>query len=297
MTEGCPEKNKICYVVRTFNRFQLMNSKAQSGKWKVRLYEIVFEADTPAGKAFDIILMVCIITSVLVVTLESVSEIKIKYGKALRIIEWCFTILFTIEYIARVYIVTNKKNYVFSFLGIIDLLSVLPTYLDLFLTGAHSLMVIRSLRLLRVFRVLKLARFVGESQSLVNALKASRYKITIFLFTVLTTIVIAGTLMFMIEGPEYGFTSIPRSIYWSIVTMTTVGYGDIAPQTEIGQALASLIMLLGYGIIAVPTGIVSSEMINVKRKEKLSTQVCPHCMKDGHDNDAVFCKYCGEKLN
>jgi voltage-gated potassium channel len=274
-----------------------MNSKAQSGKWKARLYEIIFEADTPAGKAFDIILMVCIITSVLVVTLESVSEIKIKYGKALRIIEWFFTVLFTIEYIARVYAVTSKKKYVFSFLGIIDLLSVLPTYLDLFLTGAHSLMVIRSLRLLRVFRVLKLARFVGESQSLVNALKASRYKITIFLFTVLTTIVIAGTLMFLIEGPEHGFTSIPRSIYWSIVTMTTVGYGDIAPQTEIGQALASLIMLLGYGIIAVPTGIVSSEMINVKRKEKLSTQVCPHCMEEGHDSDAVFCKYCGGNLN
>jgi voltage-gated potassium channel len=266
-------------------------------KWKARLYEIIFEADTSAGKAFDIILMACIITSVLVVTLESVAEMKIKFGKIFRIIEWTVTVLFTIEYIARIYVVSNKRKYVFSFLGIIDLLSVLPTYLGLFFTGAHSLMVIRSFRLLRVFRVLKLARFVGEGASLITALKASRYKITIFLFTVITTIMIAGTLMFLIEGPEHGFTSIPRSIYWSIVTMTTVGYGDIAPQTAMGQALASILMLLGYGIIAVPTGIVSSEMVQLKRKEVLSTQVCPHCLSEGHDQDAVFCKYCGGKIN
>lgn len=274
-----------------------MKSRTPGEKWKARLYEIIFEADTPAGKAFDIILMACIITSVLVVTLESVSDIKARYGNALRAIEWVFTILFTMEYLARLYVLKNKKKYVFSLLGIIDLLSVLPTYLDLFFTGAHSLMVIRSLRLLRIFRVLKLARFVGEGLNLIAALRASRYKITIFLFTVATTIVISGTMMYLIEGPEHGFTSIPRSIYWSIVTMTTVGYGDIAPQTEIGQALASLIMLLGYGIIAVPTGIVSSEMISLKRKENLSTQVCPHCLAEGHDQDAVFCKYCGGKIN
>jgi voltage-gated potassium channel len=274
-----------------------MKPSAPPDKWKARLYEIIFEADTSAGKAFDIILMACIITSVLVVTLESVAEMKIKFGKIFRIIEWTVTVLFTIEYIARIYVVSNKRKYVFSFLGIIDLLSVLPTYLDLFFTGAHSLMVIRSFRLLRIFRVLKLARFVGEGANLITALKASRYKITIFLFTVITTIVIAGTLMFLIEGPTNGFTSIPRSIYWSVVTMTTVGYGDIAPQTAIGQALASILMLLGYGIIAVPTGIVSSEMVQLKRKEVLSTQVCPHCLSEGHDKDAVFCKYCGGKIN
>jgi len=275
-----------------------MNSSEGPKHWKERLYEIIFEADTPAGKAFDITLMICIVSSVIVVILESVQEIKILYGKAIVIIEWVFTIVFTIEYIARVYVLANKKKYIFSFFGIIDLLSVLPTYLGLFMTGgAHSLIVIRSLRLLRIFRVLKLARFVGESQNLMLALKASRFKIIVFLFTVLTSIVISGTMMYLIEGPENGFTSIPRSIYWAIVTMTTVGYGDIAPQTEVGQALASVIMILGYGIIAVPTGIVSSEMIQLKQKEKLSTQVCQHCLKEGHDSDAEFCKYCGNKLN
>jgi voltage-gated potassium channel len=274
-----------------------MKPSAPSEKWKVRLYEIIFEADTPAGRIFDIMLMVCIMISVLVVTLESVSEIKVKYGNVFRVIEWSVTILFTIEYVARIIVVSNKRKYVFSFLGIIDLLSVIPTYLDLVFTGTHSLMVIRILRLLRIFRVLKLARFVGETVNLVTALKASRYKITIFLFTVLASIVIAGTLMFLVEGPENGFTSIPLGIYWSIVTMTTVGYGDIAPQTPLGQALASILMLLGYGIIAVPTGIVSSEMVQLKRKEVLSTQVCPHCLSEGHDKDAVFCKYCGGKIN
>ena len=266
-------------------------------KIKKKLYEVIFEADTPAGKAFDIILMFCILSSIVVVMIESISNIKARHGEVLKAAEWFFTVIFTVEYFARIYSVDNKKNYIFSFFGIIDLLSILPTYLDLFLPGARSLMIFRSLRLLRIFRVLKLARFIGESQNLVTALKASRYKIIVFLFTVLTSILISGTLMYLIEGPEHGFTSIPVSIYWAIVTMTTVGYGDIAPQTEFGQALASIIMILGYGIIAVPTGIVSSEMIQLKQREKLSTQTCPHCLKQNHDSDAIFCKYCGNKLN
>lgn len=274
-----------------------MNSGTESKNWKAKLYEVIFEADTPAGKLFDILLMIFIISSVMVVILESVSEIKIKYGQIIKALEWFFTIAFTLEYIARIYLVSNKPRYIFSFFGIIDLLSIMPTYLGFFFTGFHSLMVIRSLRLLRIFRVLKLARFVGESRNLAIALNASKHKIIIFLFTVLTAIIISGTAMYLIEGPEHGFTSIPRSIYWAIVTMTTVGYGDIAPQTEIGQAMASLIMILGYGIIAVPTGIVSSEMVQLKKKEKLSTQVCPHCLQEGHDSDAVFCKYCGSNLN
>jgi voltage-gated potassium channel len=273
-----------------------MNSSGHNA-FKKRLYEIIFEADTAAGKTFDIILMFCIFSSILVIILESVNDIRVKYGAIIKVAEWIFTIAFTIEYCARVYAVSNKRNYVFSFFGIIDLLSILPTYLGLVFTGLQSLMVIRSLRLLRIFRVLKLARFVGEGKNLMTALRASRHKIIIFLFTVFTSIIISGTAMYLIEGPEHGFTSIPRSIYWAIVTMTTVGYGDIAPQTNIGQALASLIMILGYGIIAVPTGIVSSEMIHIKSRERLSTQTCPQCLAEGHDNDAKFCKYCGSILN
>lgn len=273
-----------------------MNSSAPN-TFKKQLYEIIFEADTKAGRAFDITLMFCIISSILVIILESVNEIQVRYGIFIKIAEWVFTIAFTFEYCARIYAVSNKRNYIFSFFGIIDLLSILPTYLGLLFPGLQSLMVIRSLRLLRIFRVLKLARFVGEGKNLVSALRSSRHKIIIFLFTVLTSIIISGTAMFLIEGPEHGFTSIPRSIYWAIVTMTTVGYGDIAPQTNVGQALASIIMILGYGIIAVPTGIVSSEMIHMKTREKLSTQTCPHCLAEGHDSDAKFCKYCGSHLN
>jgi voltage-gated potassium channel len=218
-------------------------------------------------------------------------------GNWLVAAEWLFTIIFSLEYIARILVVVEKRSYVLSFFGIIDLLSILPTYLALFLPGAQSLLVIRSFRLLRIFRIFKLVRFVGEGQNLMIALRASRYKIIVFLMTISTSVVVAGTLMFVIEGPEHGFTSIPTSIYWAIVTMTTVGYGDIAPQTPLGQTLASLIMILGYGIIAVPTGIVSAEMIHLRQSSKITTQVCPHCLKEGHDPDAVFCKYCSEKLN
>jgi voltage-gated potassium channel len=261
-----------------------------------RWYEIIFEADTKQGRLFNVVLMVCIIASIGIVTLESVPSIRESYGEILRALEWLFTFIFTLEYAARIWTLNKKKNYIFSFFGIIDLLSILPSYLGLFISGTHSLMVIRSLRLLRIFRIFKLSRYVGEGQNLARALKASQHKIIVFMLVVLTSVVIAGTIMYLVEGPEHGFTSIPVSIYWAIVTMTTVGYGDIAPQTPLGQTIASVIMIMGYGIIAVPTGIVSAEMVQLK-KNVITTQVCPHCMKEGHDIDAVYCKFCSGLLN
>jgi voltage-gated potassium channel len=264
--------------------------------WKKRLYEIIFEADTPAGKLFDVSLLIVIVLSTLVVMLESVPQFS-PYANVFLALEWTFTILFTIEYILRVLVVNRKGQYIFSFLGIVDLLSILPTYLALIFSGAQVLLVIRVIRLFRVFRILKLAQFVGAGHTLRTALVASRHKISVFLLTVLMSVIISGTLMYLIEGAENGFTSIPVSIYWAIVTMTTVGYGDIHPNTALGQTLASFIMILGYGVIAVPTGIVSAEMFELKSKEKLTTQHCPHCLKEGHDKDAIHCKFCGTKLN
>lgn len=264
--------------------------------WKKRLYEIIFEADTLAGKTFDIFLLIVIVLSTVVIMLESVPEIS-KSTDIFITLEWVFTILFTIEYGLRLLVVKHKRKYIFSFIGIIDLLSILPTYLALIVSGAHVLTVIRIVRLFRVFRILKLAQFIGAGKTLTKALLASRHKISVFLLTVLMSVIIAGTLMYLIEGAAHGFTSIPKSIYWAIVTMTTVGYGDIAPQTAVGQTLASFIMILGYGILAVPTGIVSAEMFDLKSKEKLTTQVCPACLKEGHDSDARHCKFCGVKLN
>lgn len=273
-----------------------MKEEGKPASFKTRIYEIIFEADTRAGKIFDIALLSCIAASVAVVMMESVHSVHERYGHALRTVEWIFTVIFTLEYFARLWTVPHKRRYAFSFFGIIDLLSILPTYLAIFLGGAQSLMVIRSLRLLRIFRVFKLSRYIGESQYLVRALKSSQHKIIVFLLTVLTSVMIFGTLMYLVEGPAHGFTSIPKSIYWAIVTMTTVGYGDIAPQTPLGQTLASIIMIMGYGIIAVPTGIVSAEMVQMKRRESISTQVCPNCLKEGHDADARYCKYCGGKI-
>lgn len=266
-------------------------------KWQNRLHEIVFEADTFWGKLFDVVLLIAILLSVLAVMLESVPGIFEHYGMALYYLEWFFTILFTIEYIARIIAVTKPKKYIFSFFGIIDFLAILPTYLSLFFVGAQSLMVIRSLRLLRIFRVLKLGRFIGEAAQLSNALRASKHKIIVFIFTVFTIVIIMGTIMYMVEGPERGFTSIPKSVYWAVVTLTTVGYGDITPQTTVGQSLATLLMIMGYGIIAVPTGIVGAEMYSQKNAtKKISTQACPHCSSEGHDIDAQFCKKCGGHL-
>ena len=260
-----------------------------------RIHEIIFEADTPAGKAFDVSLMVLIILSVVAVMLESTALVAERYGFWLRAFEWTVTVIFTIEYVLRLYSVRRPARYARSFFGIVDLLAILPSYLSLIIPGAQSLLVIRALRLLRVFRVLKLAHFVGEASELTLALRASARKIIVFLGAVLTIVIIVGSMMYLIEGEANGFTSIPTSIYWAIVTMTTVGYGDIAPQTPLGKILASIIMIMGYGIIAVPTGLVSVELAGVVRKG-VSTKACPDCGAGGHAPDAVHCKFCGAKL-
>jgi voltage-gated potassium channel len=263
--------------------------------WRTRLHEIIFEADTPAGKAFDIILIVSIVLSVVVVMVESVGHIQQDYGDLLRATEWLFTILFTVEYILRLLCVYRPLAYARSFFGLVDLLAILPTYLSLFFPGTHYLLVIRTLRVLRIFRVLKLVQYLRAAQLIRQALYASRQKIAVFIFTVVTLVVIIGALMYVIESEAHGFTSIPRSIYWAIVTLTTVGYGDIAPKTSIGQALAAVVMILGYGIIAVPTGIVTVELQQLSA-QPVSTQACPACAAEGHDTDALYCKYCGARL-
>lgn len=261
-----------------------------------RLHEIVFEADTPAGKAFDIALLLLILGSVIAISLESVAEIGSAYGPQLRAIEWVFTTIFTIEYLLRLYCVRRPLAYAFSFFGVVDLVSILPAYLALFLAGTQGLSTIRVLRLVRVFRVLKLVHFLGEASVLRAALRASLPKIAVFLLTVVCLVICVGSVMHVVEGPEHGFTSIPRGVYWAIVTLTTVGYGDIAPRTVLGQALASLVMLLGYGILAVPTGIVSAELSRRPTKPTLSTQSCAACGLEDHTDDARFCRRCGERL-
>lgn len=262
---------------------------------RANLHEIIFEADTPAGKAFDVALLAAIILSVIAVILESVAEVRTAYGPLLRSIEWMFTILFTVEYVLRLISVQRPMRYALSFFGLVDLLAIVPTYLSLIVAGSQSLVVIRALRLLRVFRVLKLAHFVGEATLLRVALHASVRKIIIFLGVVLTLVLIIGALMYLIEGEESGYTNIPESIYWAIVTMTTVGYGDITPVTVLGRLLASIVMLTGYAIIAVPTAIVTMELTGAS-KRSISTQACPSCAAEGHDVDARFCKYCGVQL-
>ncbi|RME67898.1 MAG: ion transporter [Verrucomicrobia bacterium] len=272
-----------------------MTTDVTPADWRGRLHEVIFEADTRAGKVFDIALLACIGLSVLAVCLESVRAIRIQYGAELRWAEWVFTTLFAVEYILRLVSVRRPWRYAVSFYGIVDLLAILPTYASVFVEGTQSLLVIRALRLLRVFRVLKLAQFVTEARMLRAALLASSRKILIFLGAVLVVMLIAGAAMYLIEGEENGFTSIPRGIYWAVVTMTTVGYGDLTPHTVAGQVLSSLLMILGYGIIAVPTGIVSVSMAQTLR-DATHTQACPDCGRDGHANDAEFCKYCGAKL-
>lgn len=273
-----------------------MNQKQQLQGWRRRIHEIIFEAETPAGKAFDIVLIICILGSVAVVMLDSVKSFEQAHGHWLSVVEWVFTILFSVEYALRIYSVRKPSKYIFSFYGIVDLLSIIPAYVGLFIVGTHSLAAIRILRVCRIFRVLKFSQYVGEANVLMQALIASRRKITVFLFGVLSIVVILGSMMYIIEGPEHGFTSIPRSVYWAIVTLTTVGYGDISPGTTAGQSLASFIMIIGYAIIAIPTGIVTAEMVS-KKGEKISTEACPECSAEGHDADAVHCKYCGAKLN
>jgi voltage-gated potassium channel len=275
-----------------------MKSIKQMKATKDKLYEIIFEADTPGGKLFDVTLIILILVSILSVILESVPTINQNHILALKVTEWIITIAFTLEYFLRILIVRHPMKFVFSFYGIIDFLSFLPTYLALFVSGTQGLMVIRALRLMRIFRILKLNRYVNEGNSLLAALKASRYKISIFLYAVIMLIIIIGAIMYLVEGEENGFTSIPQSMYWVIVTITTVGFGDITPQTTLGKFIASFIMILGYAIIAVPTGIVTAEVSRLKKKESdKNTQVCPECLQEDHDINACYCKHCGSKLN
>ena len=274
----------------------LADRHASGTGWRARLHEIIFEADTPAGRTFDIILIVTILLSVMVVMLESIEEVRLSpLVTTLWVAEWVFTILFTIEYTLRLLCLKKPLLYARSFFGVVDLLAIIPTYLSLVVSGAQFLLVIRLLRILRVFRVLKLAQYLSEAGLLITALRASSKKITVFLFAVMTLVVILGSLMYLIEGEANGFTSIPRSVYWAIVTLTTVGYGDISPQTALGQALASVVMILGYAILAVPTGIVSVELARVDNRP-ISTQCCPSCGSEGHAFDAMYCKKCGSKL-
>jgi len=272
-----------------------MAQNQNTNNWRDKIHEIIFEADTPIGKLFDEILIVCIIASVLVVMLDSVDSIGGQYKRLFYVLEWFFTIIFSIEYILRLLTVGRPVKYATSFFGIVDLLTVIPTYLDLLLPGTRFLLVIRILRVLRIFRVLKLAKYVGEANLLIIAVKASSRKITIFLFSVVTIVIVLGSLMYIVEGAEHGFTSIPKSIYWAIVTLTTVGYGDVAPQTSFGQALSVVVMIMGYSIIAVPTGIVTMEMSQAFKKH-ITTRVCQECSAEGHDVDAKHCKFCGSEL-
>ena len=263
-------------------------------EYRKKLHTIIYEADTPAGKLFDIVLLCVIFISVVAVMLESVASIKIVYGRQLAIIEWVITIIFTLEYIGRVIAVREPLKYIFSFYGIVDLLATLPKYIGLFFPGTGFLIAIRAIRLLRVFRILKLHNFVGASNQLLEALKKSRTKIAVFIFSVVVLCIIMGTIMYMIEGPASGFTSIPVSVYWTIVTLTTVGFGDITPITPVGQLLSTVIMIMGYGIIAIPTGLVTAQFMN--EQPHLNTQACPNCGANQHRDDAKYCYNCGTSL-
>ena len=265
--------------------------------WKFKLHEVIYEADTPAGKIFDIALLIVIIISVVLVMMESVTSLLVKYAWEFYVAEWIITAIFTIEYILRIVAINKPKRYIFSFYGLVDLLSTLPSYIGFIFGGANLLFAIRALRLLRVFRVLKVTRYIGESRKLISALRNSKAKILVFLFAVLIICIIAGTLMHLVEGKGGGFDNIPLSIYWCIVTLTTVGFGDIAPVTPLGRLIASIIMVTGYGIIAVPTGIVSAEYSKATDKPIQNTQVCPNCNEGKHLDKAKFCHKCGFLLN
>ncbi|WP_347922112.1 ion transporter [Pontimicrobium sp. SW4] len=276
-----------------------MTENKKNTNWRHKLHEVLYEADTTLGKLFNMVLLITILASIVLVMLESVSSFDAKYHTFLNISEWVITILFSIEYIARVIAVKKPLKYITSFYGIIDLLSTIPKYVSLIFVGSHSLIALRALRLMRIFRILKLARYIGESTNFVRALKASRAKIVVFLSFVLIICIILGTVMYLVEsGQDSGFTSIPRSVYWAIVTLTTVGYGNIAPVTALGQFIAAIIMIMGYGIIAVPTGIVSSEMTKTPKKDiHVNTQACPNCLAEKHKDNAEYCYNCGEVLN
>jgi voltage-gated potassium channel len=275
-----------------------LERKKPSSPVRARLHEVIFEADTRAGRWFDLALIWGILISVAAVMLDSVRDIRAVYGPWLTRIEWLFTIAFTVEYLLRLGCIGRPLRYATSFYGVVDLLAILPTYLSLLFPGSHYLLVIRILRVLRIFRVLKLVQYLDEANVMMRALKASRRKVAVFFFTVMTLVVVFGSVMYLIEGEANGFTSIPRSVYWAVVTMTTVGYGDISPATALGQAIAALVMVLGFTIIAVPTGIVASEMSRAEQMQRrpVSTQVCPQCASEGHQHGARFCKDCGAAL-
>lgn len=264
--------------------------------WRARLHQVVFENDTPAGRAFDLALIALVLASVAIVSMDTVAGLAPATYRALRTAEWALTVVFSVEYVLRLIAVRRPFVYARSFFGVVDLLAILPTYVSLVVPGAQALLVVRVLRLLRVFRVLKLSRHLTEAHVLGRALRASSRKITVFLLAVCTLVVVIGSLMYVVEGAANGFTSIPVSMYWTVVTLTTVGYGDISPKTPLGQALASLVMILGYGIIAVPTGIVTAELTQHGRAAGVSGQACPVCGVEAHDVDARFCRRCGAPL-
>jgi len=273
--------------------------------WRQKLHEVIFEADTKKGRYFDILLIWAIVLSVAIVMFDSMPPVHAEYGVLFYYAEWFFTLIFTIEYVLRLLSVSRPALYATSFFGVVDLLAVLPTYLSLLFPGTQYLIVVRILRVLRIFRVLKMIRYLGEANLLMSALRASRRKILVFLSAVMTLVIIIGAMMYLIEGEKHGFNSIPRSVYWAVVTITTVGFGDLTPQTALGQALAVVVMVIGYAIIAVPTGIITSEMAYSKAQttrlaaatlDKLDTMACPGCGTQGHDEDAKYCKACGANL-
>ena len=265
--------------------------------WRAKGHEVIFESDTPAGKAFDVALILAIVLSIATVMLETVESIRAQHGALLTSAEWVFTGLFTLEYVLRLSCVARPGKYARSFFGLVDLFAILPTFVSLVVPGTQALVVIRTVRILRIFRVLKLASYVHESETMWRAMLASRRKIEVFVAGVLILVVIFGSLMYLIEGPEHGFTSIPRGIYWAIVTMTTVGYGDIAPETSLGQAFSAVIMIMGYGIIAVPTGIISVQFAKAEMESSsVSGQACPSCGEGGHAQDAAYCRICGSRM-
>jgi voltage-gated potassium channel len=266
------------------------------GGIRLRLYQIIFESDTPAGWRFDVTLVIAILLSITVVVIDSIQSMSQRYGVALDILEWLFTLLFSVEYVLRLFCVRHPLRYAVSFFGIVDLLSILPTYMALIIPDTALLLDVRILRLLRIFRIFKLTVYVAEYSALAEALRASRRKIAIFISVVLMLVLVLGTVMYVVEGPKNGYTSIPVAMYWAIVTMTTVGYGDITPHTNVGKFIASIMMLLGWGILAVPTGIVSSEITAQRFARHFSKRRCPQCSASVHDADAKFCKICGASL-
>jgi voltage-gated potassium channel len=273
-------------------------AQTERSLWRKKLHEVIFEADTPAGKLFDVVLLIAILLSVLAVSLETVEFANPSISLWLRRVEWFFTLLFTAEYALRIICVEKPRKYMTSFFGIVDLLSILPTYLTCFYLRPHSFTVLRSLRLLRVFRIFKLAQFLSEAEVLSQAIWEARAKVVVFFSTVLIAVTITGTAMYEIEGrmENSQFTSIPQSVYWAIVTMTTVGYGDVVPESPLGKFLSAILILLGYSLIIVPTGFVSAELVSSNTLHRVTTQACPHCMAEGHDDDALHCKFCGERL-